>query len=266
MMPNVPYTNEQQNFIRQHCSEMTADELVILFNENFHDKRSKKGLQYFMQKNGLKCICRQKQTDKFTAEQEEFIKQHSTRMSRKELTEKFNQHFGTSVPYNTMKSWCTRKHIISPHGNGRFTAETSPRWQKGLSAEEFKSHYTKESFDRMTASMKKSNIRHHVGDEIMRHGLPYIIVNENFGRGIDARIEKKDAYIWKQHHGDIPKDSMLIHLDGDPLNCDIENLRCIPKKYRAFLRHNDWWNAPKEVKEAALLWCELYYSLKEGKS
>jgi hypothetical protein len=56
---------------------------------------------------------------------------------------------------------------------------------------------------------------------------------------------------------------MLIHLDNNPLNCDIENLKCIPKKYRAFLAHNDWWNAPPEVKITALLWCELYYSLKD---
>ena len=263
-MFNAPYTDEQKKFISQHCSQMTAAELVILFNETFHENRTKKGLQYFMQANGLKCYRRPNTwADGFTEEQKNFMRKYGGTVSRPELTEKFNRYFGTSVPYNTIKGWCARNKIASPNGNGRFTSENSPRWQKGLSADEFKSHYTEESFRRMTEPVRESNIQYHIGDEIIRHGVPYIVVNENFGHGIDARIEKKDAHVWKQHHGGIPKDCMLIHLDNNPLNCDIENLKCIPKKYRAFLAHNDWWNAPPEVKITALLWCELYYSLKD---
>lgn len=69
-MYNAPYTDEQKEFIRQHCSEMTAAELVILFNETFHENRTKKGLQYFIRSNGLKCVCPENTwADGFTEEQ-----------------------------------------------------------------------------------------------------------------------------------------------------------------------------------------------------
>ena len=263
-MYNAPYTDEQKEFIRQHCSEMTAAELVILFNETFHENRTKKGLQYFIRSIGLKCVCPENTwADGFTEEQKEFMRKYGGTISRQALTEKFNQHFGTSFSYGTIRNWCYRNKVPCINKNFRFTSETSPRWQKGMPADEFKSHYTEESFRRMTEPMRESNIQYHIGDEIIRHGLPCIVINEDFGHGIDARIEKKDVHIWKQHFGDIPKDCMLIHMDNNPMNCNIENLRCIPKKYRAFLVHNDWWNAPPEVKEAALVWCKLYYLLKE---
>ena len=55
-----------------------------------------------------------------------------------------------------------------------------------------------------------------------------------------------------------------MHLDNDKMNCNIENLMCIPTKYRPWFMHNSWWNAPKEIKEVAVKWCELYYALNEN--
>ncbi len=262
-MANTPYTEEQLCFITLHCSQMTAAELVELFNATFNDDRTKKGLQYFMKSKGLKCLKRKNTwADGFTSEQKEFMRQHAPTMSRIALTEVFNQYFGTSICYNTIKGWCSRNGIPSPNSDGRFTSETSPRWQKGLTAEEFRSHYTDESFQNLLNPMKKSNIKYKIGDEVIRHGIPYIVVNENFGEGFDSRLEKKSIYIWKQHYGEVPPNHMIIQLDGNPMNCQISNLRCIPTKYRAFLLHNDWWNAPATVKDAAIKWCELYYALK----
>jgi hypothetical protein len=37
-------------------------------------------------------------------------------------------------------------------------------------------------------------------------------------------------YIWEQTHGAIPANHNITFLDGDTLNCDINNLKCISKK------------------------------------
>ncbi len=262
-MHNSPYTEEEMLFIQMHCSEMTATELVELLNTTFNDNRTKKGIQYFMQSRGLKCLApKNTWADGFTAEQKDFLKQCGATMSRKALTELFNKYFHTDVCLSTIKGFCNRNKIPSPNGNGRFTTETSPRWQKGLSAEEFKSHYSEESYQKLLNPMLQSNIKYHVGDEVIRHGVPYIVVNDDFGVGYDHRLERKSIYVWKQHHGEVPPHHIIINLDNDKMNCDISNLRCIPTKYRAFLRHNDWWNAPVEIKEVALKWCELHYALR----
>lgn len=262
-MTNSPYTEEQINFIRFHCNQMTAAELVELFNATFNDNRTKKGLQSFMQSKGLKCLKRKNTwADGFTSEQKEFMIQFAPTMTRKALTEAFNQHFGTSVCYNTIKGWCSRNKLSSPNGDGRFTTETSPRWQEGLTSEEFHAHFTDESFQNMVKPMREANVKHKIGDEVIRHGIPYIVINETFGKGFDSRLEKKSIYVWKQHHGEIPPNHIIIQLDRNPMNCQISNLRCIPTKYRALFYHNNWWNSPVAVKDTAIKWCELYYALK----
>ena len=263
-MYNQPYTDEQIAFIRNFCSEMTASDFTVFFNETFKENRTKKGLQGFISSLGLRCVrTKNTWTDSFTSEQKEFLLQYGSQMSRKELTDLFNKHFHEERPLSTIKGFCNRNNIPSPNGNGQYTSETSPRWQKGLSKEDFKSHYTEQSFKDMTSPMIESNIKHSIGDEVIRHGLPYIVVNNDFGHGFDKRLCPKDVYVWEQHNGPIPKTHMLIHLDNDPMNCDISNLRCIPRKYRAFFRHNNWWRSESQVKDTAIDWCKLYYLLKE---
>lgn len=260
---NKPYTEEQYEFIKSHCISMTCSELLIAYNEKFHDTRTKKGLQSYMQSKQLTTV-RPKRLGVFKPEHQEFMMKYGSKMSRKELTTLLNQKFETTFCVSTVKSWCVRNNISSPNGDGKFTSETSPRWQVGLSKEEFKSHYSKESFYLMTKPMMESNIKYKIGDELIRHGAPYIVVNNEFGDGIDHRIKKKSIYVWEQCYGSVPKDSIIIHADNNKMNCDICNLRCIPSKYRAYFHHNDWWNAPKEIKDAAIKWCELYYTLKES--
>lgn len=264
-MYKQPYTNEQILFIQDNCSKMTITELVALFNQTFNDNRTKKGLQYYIQSRGWRAFKRPNTwADGFTPAQKDFMKHYAPQMSRKELTKRLNEVFGTSISINTIKGWCARNKLTSPNGNGRFTSETSPRWQSGLSKEEFKSHYSDESFKNMINPMIKSNIQYHIGDEIIRHGIPYIIINDDFGYGIDNRIKRKSIYVWESNFGTIPDDYMIIHLDNDNMNCDISNLRCIPQSYRAFFRHNNWWSASPEIKEVAIAWCNLFYILKQS--
>ena len=263
-MRNAPYTDEQKQFIRDNCGKMTAKELTGLFNSTFNENRTKKGIQYIVLDMGLNCIPSKKHYTVFTEEQQDFMRRCATTMSRRELADLFYETFGIEISFNTIRMWCSRQKLLSPNGDGRYTSETSPRWQAGLSKEEFRSHYSDESFDAMTSTIRKMWIQHHVGDEVIRCGVPYIVVNDDFGNGFDARLEPKTRFVWKQHHGDISDDCIIINLDGDQMNCDISNLRCMPVKYRAMFRHNGWWKSPSAVKDAALTWCELYYALKDS--
>lgn len=266
-MYKSPYTEQQVAFIRQHCAEMTAAELVVLFNDTFKESRTKKGLQEFIRSLGLKCVyTKNTWANSFTDEQKEFLFKYGPHMNRKELTKQFNQNFHENRPLNTIRGFCSRHKIPSPNGDGRYTTETSPRWQKGLSGPEFKEHYTEQSFKKMITPMVESNVKYSIGDEVIRHDHPYVVMNNNFGHGIDVRLKPKDAYVWEQHNGTIPDTYMLIHLDSNPMNCDISNLRCIPQKYRAFFRHNDWWNSSPEIKELAIQWCEFYYAIQPNQN
>lgn len=53
-------------------------------------------------------------------------------------------------------------------------------------------------------------------------------------------------YTWKQHHGEIPVGHNIIHIDGDTMNCNIENLACISR--RENMRRNSIVNYPPELR------------------
>jgi hypothetical protein len=264
-MSGKPYTDQQVEFIKSHCSKMTAAQLVDALNQKFNDTRTKKGLLSFMQSHGLHTVVpKPVRLEIFTDIQKSYMQEHGPYMSRKDLTEKLNTQFNINVSVRQVKSWCYTNKIKSPNGNGRFTTETSPRWAKGLSNSEFRSHYTDKSFSNLISPMIESNKKYKMGDEIIRHDIPYIVINNDFGHGIDARIKRKSIYVWERQYGEISSKSMIIHLDNDKMNCNIENLMCIPTKYRPWFMHNSWWDAPKEIKEVAVKWCELYYALNEN--
>lgn len=41
--------------------------------------------------------------------------------------------------------------------------------------------------------------------------------------------------VWEEHNGPVPKGNVVMFLDGDPLNCNIENLACVDQNTNARL-------------------------------
>ena len=41
---------------------------------------------------------------------------------------------------------------------------------------------------------------------------------------------KEHVVVWEKHHGEIPKGSVIHHIDEDKQNNNIENLACVSKK------------------------------------
>lgn len=198
----------------------------------------------------------------YSEEQLVFLKDNYKHMLRRELADAFNEKFGTHYALSTIKALCVRNGWLADT-DGRFTSETSPRWQKGLSKEEFKSHYSDESLKRMTTPMIEGNRVLHVGDTFMRHGIPYILLDDStVNKPIELRGMAKARYIWEQAYGKIENNDLIIHLDNDVMNCDLENLARIPQAWRANFIHNGWWHAPADIKRAAIEWCKLQDAIK----
>lgn len=196
----------------------------------------------------------------YSDEQVEFLKTNAPLMSRKELTERFNEKFGTDKSVRAIKSYCNARGYHSPF-DGRFK-EGNVSWQTGLRGDEFKSHYTEETFKRMTQQMIEGRKTKKIGDEIIKDGKPYVIVSTDYSLPHDKRRQPKSRVVWERLHGEIPKDHCIICLDGNPMNCEPSNLYCMPIQFRTVLAKNQWWFGNAELTLAAIKWCELFYALK----
>ena len=192
----------------------------------------------------------------YPQEQLDFIARHPE-LTRKELTERINEKFNTNYSFSRIKGICYRNHFITGR-NGRFDGSYS--WQKGLTSEEFKSHYTKSSYEKMTKNIVDKRI-YKIGDTIIRHNTPYIVISTEEHIPLDKRIERKNRYIYKQEYGSIPPKHKIINLDGNPYNLDINNLYCIPSKFIPLINKNHWLTDSRENTLTAIKWCELYYAL-----
>lgn len=196
----------------------------------------------------------------YTKEQEQFIVENFYGISRKELTERFNKKFNTNKSVLAIKSWCNNRGLNCGN-DGRFK-DGNVSWQTGLSKEEYKSHFTKESYKRSIKPIIDKRV-YEIGDTILRHGEPYVIISTDENVVLDKRIQTKRRYIYEKAYGKIPPKHRIIHLDGDKSNLELDNLYCIPSKYIPTINKNHWLTDSRDHTLTAIKWCELYYAIKK---
>lgn len=94
------------------------------------------------------------------------------------------------------------------------------------------------------------------GSEVVVAGRIYVKAATS-GR-FSERFRPKSEVLY----GDIPEGKILIFADGNPLNCTMENIRCIDKATHVKMAKNQWFAHEPELVDTAIKWCELHEALK----
>lgn len=94
---------------------------------------------------------------------------------------------------------------------------------------------------------------YHIGDS--HHNFrPALQPYENAGRMYikltkHGKPKAYNRYVWEQHKGAIPKGHLIVHNDGNNLNCNIDNLSCVS---RAQLVRRNYDKADKSLMRARM--------------
>lgn len=257
-------TTEQSEWLKDHSKDHTIKECQQAFNEKFNEQKSYTQIKDAIRRRDLSYI----PENKYTKEQEKWLIENSRLFTRRELTEWFNQVFGTNKNDNAIKIKCLKLGVNAPT-NGRYEQGNIP-WTTGLSKEEHRSHFTEETYAN-TIKQLDGRRKYKVGDTIIRkvscsggtEHRPYVIIKEPQGEDFKKRTMPKGRYVWEQEHGKVPDGYSIVHIDGEPFNTDLSNLKCVSNKEKIAMVQNDWWRLPKELKETALTWCKLQAELSE---
>ena len=76
----------------------------------------------------------------------------------------------------------------------------------------------------------------------------------------------KHRYIWERAYGAIPKDKMLIFLDGDHKNCELSNLALISKAEWLEMARERLYGAEKSLTETGIAVAKLNIAIRERRT
>lgn len=100
---------------------------------------------------------------------------------------------------------------------------------------------------------KQGSVPHNAlsnGTEVFRKdtkGRVYVLIKVPEHR----RLQYKHRLVWELNYGEIPSSHNIIFKDGDPFNCNIENLQCVSNV--ELMKMNSFHDLPPDLKELIYL-------------
>lgn len=207
--------------IANYLNYESYKDMVADYNKLFNDHVTRAGLKnHSLYKLGLHKP--RVNNRHYTEEQIEWLTENLPKYGRKETCRMFNERFNESRSVRSMKSF-----------TAMYGVKVDEQVWKGFA----------------TKNVNKNKLKE-IGTERIDHGRPVVKVG-----GCDWRY--KNRLVYEEAHGKIPKGCAVIHLDNDPLNCDISNLKAVPKDRLGALIAADMKSEIPQITEAGLLWLEL---------
>lgn len=220
------YTAEEKKWARKFFENHNLTETTIAFNKRFGRNKSNAAIHH---------LCRGVKTFFYTKEMENFLKEQAAIPNNTwlNIANLFNETFKLKKPI---------KHYALRRKANEMGIQTRNNRQK------FEQHRTP---------------KYKIGDEIIRakkardEKYIYVKIADTY-RGDKACWKKKHYLVWEEHFGEIPQDSFIIFLDGNTLNCDISNLRCVPRAMSICLNGGKAKNSFYGLGEITDTYIEIY--------
>ena len=192
---------------------------------------------------------------KYSDEMRAFIAENTKGLTIKESTDLFNLEFGTTIKASQMAGY--RK-------NNGIKSGLSGRFEKGSIPQNKGKKMSREQYEKRQATMfQKGRIPHNhkeIGYERV-DDEGYILI-----KVAEPNIFKhKHRLVWEKHHGPIPKDSLIIFLDGNKENVEIENLHMITKSLNSVMNNKGLRSDDKELTEVGIAIGKLMQATKKAK-
>ena len=176
-----------------------------------------------------------------------------THLIAKELGIPINSVYNKALKNGLRKS---EEYKNSPF-SGRLRPGTNiggnTRFQKGHSTHNKGKKMNLETYSKVSKTMFKKGNKPHNTKEIGRINLrrdkadiPYYFIKIS-----DANWQPLHRVIWQLHNGEIPENMKITFIDGNSLNCQINNLQMV--SYADLMRKNSHRNIPKELLEVIKL-------------
>ena len=179
------------------------------------------------------------------------MREHFHLWPRAWLAVEFEAASGKRLTVNQLDNIGTRMNLRGAPNEGRISKGAVP-WNKGMKGLRTpgseRTWFRKGHASARTKPMfsERWSVRpNRGGQRILEVKVPEASscpVHKRTGWNQKSRWIRKAVWVWRHAHGDVPKGHAIIQLDGDPANCALSNLDCVPLRVLSRLKH---YHAPR---------------------
>jgi len=240
------YPDEIIEYVRAHAQGTSVKRLVEQINEelgtDFTYSKMRALMSNYGIKNGKAGVHERKGTSNiFPPEIWKFITENYRGCSYQKMIDMVYERFG--VMYNSQQ-------INSFYGNHHLNSGLTGQFEKGhIPANKGRKGCCAPGSEKgwfQKGNVPKTQLP--VGSEVI----------DNDGYRL-VKIEEPNVWklkhhiVWEEAYGKIPKDQIVIFLDGDKQNCALENLQCVTRAAHAVMNHFGLRSKNSELTEAGIL-------------
>lgn len=232
------YTAEQIDWLREHYPGNLREDTRRRFNERFGldvPEPAFKSLTANHRIKGAKHAAFNGKSRVFTPEMIEWLRKVYPNHRADWTLKRLNEKFGTSLTKQQLTTGSKNHHFGPSKFDGKIQPGHRPwnKGMKGLITPGSEKGWFKKGHGGTNTLPMYSEV---VSDRVRPSGYREVIVKIKVPGPSKYAYQKhpwhwvrKAVWVWEQANGPVPKSHAVVHLDGDPLNCALENLACIPK-------------------------------------
>lgn len=260
------WTPEMEEYLANNVKYYGNGVLRDIINEKFGTELSITDIE---DKKREKGFFHGHSVEKYTRPVREFVFKNISGHTNKELAEMCEKEFGIHFSEASIQNFKSKNNLAS-RGKGNYNRLFTPEQEKFV-----RYNYKLNTNAMLTAKLNEKFgtdfTELQVGSWKIRHGLKsglwgkfavgmlgeerqqgdYMMIKVGTGRG--ARNWKcSHQLLWESVYGPIPKNKVLIFLDGDHKNVTIENLALIDKAIQMELARGQFFAIDKELTKAAI--------------
>ena len=265
------YPPEVIELVKEYAPKLRDKELAALVNDRLGTSFTAQSMKSFRGnhriKNGKGPLTSEefwRYQTKYPQGMYEYIRDNSWGVSSAEMAQRVKERFGYEMTPTCMKQFRQRNHIKS--GETGWFLKGHPPATKGMTLEQICKGDTEKLARIRATQFKKGHTPLNqlpVGAVTVVNG--YKLRKKQMTGGQWERWEMLHRAIWEEHNGPIPEDSVVVFKDGDPLNCELENLMLVTRAQHAVMVHKGYRSADPDITEtgAALAALEIAVNKKK---
>jgi hypothetical protein len=252
------YTYEMICFLRENYKLFRLPELTQKFNDKFGENKTTSQIRACLHNNSITCgrkpgLLKGERCLLLSPEQVEFVKREYKKRSRQYLLEAINRKFGLSLKLKQLTSF-VKNHNITCGRTGQYVKGNVP-YNTGTKGQGI----CKPNSGSFLKGHVSGNTKPLGSERICsKDGFILVKVAENNPyTGARTRFKHKHVVVWEKNNGPVPQGMIVRLIDGDPTNCEPENLLLVTRAEHLRLNQLGLASYPEELKPTVVAIAKL---------